>query len=370
MSVNAIPVRYPEPNDSDNIRHLTFVRVEADDGAVGWGEAVTMWPESSLATKALVEGMAEILIGRNPLENVTLWRELKERAWWYGEGGIASFAIAAIDIALWDLKGKLLGQPVVNLLGGPARSEIPAIISTHPNMADLDAMAKQHGEWVQRGYQGVKVGFGKRGDAALGVDPKRDIEFVAALREAVPDGHIMVDVGNSVSWDVGHAIRMTEAFETYGVRWIEEPLNPYDVEGYRRLKSRARMLIAYGEREWTEQGYRRLLDTGTVDVVGVDPARAEGITCFSRVVKMVEAQNVWFNAHAWSSAITTAASLHVSGSSNRCLVFEFKPLPNPMQHEIVRTPFSAKNGIVEVPDRPGLGVEVIASEVERFSYGV
>ena len=119
QSIEAIPIAYPEPNDHDAERHLCLVRVQADDGQVGWGEAVTMWPEASWATKAIVDGMAPLLIDRDPVDTDSLWRLLKDHAWWYGVGGIASFAIAALDIALWDLKGKALGTSVLSLLGGP-----------------------------------------------------------------------------------------------------------------------------------------------------------------------------------------------------------------------------------------------------------
>ena len=106
-----ISVRYPEPNDSGAIRHLTLCRIEADDGTVGWGEAVTSWPDACRATEAMIDGIAaELVVGRDPLENVDIWRSCRRRAWWYGNrGGISSFALSAIDIALWDLKGKLLG---------------------------------------------------------------------------------------------------------------------------------------------------------------------------------------------------------------------------------------------------------------------
>ena len=128
-TIEAIPVAYPEPNDNGALRHLCLVRMQADDGRVGWGEAITMWPEASSATKALIDGMAPLLIGRNPVESDALWRALKEHTWWYGVGGIASFAIAALDIAAWDLKGKALGASVLELLGGTNRERIPAIVS-------------------------------------------------------------------------------------------------------------------------------------------------------------------------------------------------------------------------------------------------
>ena len=145
-SVTPISVRYPEPNDNGAIRHLTLCRIEASDGTVGWGEAVTSWPDACRATEAVIDGVAhELVVGRDPLDNVDIWRSCKRRAWWYGNhGGISSFALSAIDIALWDLKGKLLGVPVTQLLGGAHHERLPAVASTHPRLASLEAEADRH----------------------------------------------------------------------------------------------------------------------------------------------------------------------------------------------------------------------------------
>ena len=123
--VEAIPVSYPEPNDFNALRHLCLAKITADDGQVGWGESITQFPEANFAAKAIIEGMAPNLIGKDPVQTETLWRQNKQQAWWYGyHGGIASYAVAAIDIALWDLKGKALGRSVLDLLGGPVHERL------------------------------------------------------------------------------------------------------------------------------------------------------------------------------------------------------------------------------------------------------
>src|SRR5439155_295384 len=210
------------------LRHLCLVKVTTDDGIVGWGESITQFPEASLATKAIVDGMAERVVGKDPLDTDAIWRSLHDQAWWYGyNGGIASYAISAI------------------------------------------------------------------------------------------------------------AIRRVKAFEEYDLTWIEEPLGAWDPSGYADLRRQSTTLIAYGEKEWNLDGYERILQTGTVDVVGVDPGRAEGITGFKKVAERVEYYRRQANAHAWSSAIATAASLAISFSSPACKLFELKPLRNPMQHDLV-----------------------------------
>ena len=369
--VTPISVAYPEPNDNNATRHLTLCRVEAEDGTVGWGEAVTMWPEACRATERLIEGMSELVVGQDPMDGEGIWRRLRAHTWWYGyEGGLASFAISAIDIALWDLKGKILGQPVARLLGRGHRERLPVIASTHAFHASLEEEAAIHGDYVRvQGYQGVKVGFGKRGQARLGYAAERDIEFMRLLREAVgPEAHIMIDRGQSLVWSLDHAIRLTNAFEEYGLKWVEEPFEPYEFDHFRAFRQRVKTLVGTGEREWTEEGYRRVIDSGIVDVVGCDPGRCGGITGALRVIELVEAAGVWFNAHAWSSPMVTAASLALSAVTPRCLVFELKPIENPIQHDLVTRPFEQKGGWIDVPTSPGLGIDVIESVVERYRF--
>ena len=143
-------------------------------------------PEANFAVKAIVEGMAERVIGRDPVENHAIWLAIKDKAWWYGYGGgLASNAVSAIDIALWDIKGKLLDTSVVNLLGGPVHEKLPAIASCHAHYEDIGAMVEEAQEWVAPGMHGVKVGFGKRGDARLGYEHDRDVEYMRRMREGL-----------------------------------------------------------------------------------------------------------------------------------------------------------------------------------------
>jgi L-alanine-DL-glutamate epimerase-like enolase superfamily enzyme len=368
-SVEPIPVAYPEPNDFNATRYLCLVKVTTDDGIVGWGESITQFPEANPAVAAIIEGMADIVIGRDPLHTEALWRAMKNRAWWYGYGGgLASYAVSAIDMALWDIKGKALGVSVLELLGGPVHDRLPAIASSHAHYESIPAMAEEAQEWLSTGLQGMKVGFGKRGDARLGYDHDRDVEYVRAMREAIgPDRSLMIDCGIAVVWDVSTAVRRVQAFDEYDLTWIEEPLGAWDPEGYANLRSKTTTLIAYGEKEWTLQGFERVLATGTVDVVGVDPGRAEGITGFKKVADRVEAYGRQANAHAWSSAICSAASLAISFSSPACKVFEIKPLRNPMQHELVPEPVEHVDGWVYPPlERPGLGIDIQEDVVDRY----
>jgi L-alanine-DL-glutamate epimerase-like enolase superfamily enzyme len=368
-SVRAIPVAYTEPNDSNSTRSLMFCRVESDDGLVGWGEAITQFPEASKSAAVLLEGIADTVIGRGVLDHGAIMADVEKRSWWYAYGGgIGAFVTSALDVALWDLKGKTLGRSVSDLIGGAGRSTLPVISSSHAFNASLDFEIERHGAYVREdGFKGIKIGMGKRGEAHLGYDFERDVRFVAGLRDAIgPEAILIMDRGQSLPWTVADAIRRTQAFDEYRLEWMEEPLEPTDVEGFRRLREQVSCLIGTGEREFTVRGYEGVISSGISDVVGFDPGRAGGITGGLKVIQLVEAANVWFNAHAWSSAVTTAASLALSGSTNRCLLFEMKPIVNPMHDELITHPFAHDHGVITIPDGPGLGIEVIESVLEHY----
>ena len=367
-SIEAIPVTYPEPNDFDALRHLCLCKIVTDDGQVGWGEAITQFAEASFAVQALIGGLAPNLVGKDPVQVEALWCQNKTQGWWYGYGGgIHSFAVAAIDIALWDLRGKALDTSVLDLLGGAVHDRLPAIASCHAHHESIADMVDEAKEWVSTGLQGVKVGFGKRGDARLGYDHDRDVEYVRAMREGLgSDLAIMIDCGIAVQWDVSAAVKRVQAMEEFGLGWIEEPLGAWDPAGYADLRRKTSTAIAYGEKEWTVEGFERIMATGTVDVVGVDPGRAEGITGFKKVCDRVEAHQRQANAHAWSSAIVSAASIAVSFSTPACKLFEVKPLRNPMQHDLVAAPIDHIGGWVYPPTGPGLGIEIDEEVVDAF----
>lgn len=370
-SVEAISVQYPEPNDNNRQRYLTFVKAVDRDGAVGWGEAITQFPPAARATEALLAGMAERVVGRDCADRIALWHALRDEAWWYGyRGGIVQYALSALDIALWDLYGQATGTSLVELLGGARVDSLPAIASTHAFDASLEAEAERHGRYVASGdYVGVKIGMGKAGDARLGYDVERDAAFFARLREECgPDAWLMMDRGQSLRWTVDEAIERVARFAEHGLKWIEEPFEPWQTEEFARLRGQSRCMIAGGEREWDERGYAEALAPGVLDVVGCDVGRVGGVTGALRVLRVVEAHQRWFNSHAWSSAVNTAVSIALSASTDRCLVQELKPDVNPMQYELVPEPFVARNGRVSLPTGPGIGAVPDESVLRKYAF--
>jgi L-alanine-DL-glutamate epimerase-like enolase superfamily enzyme len=368
--IEAFPLKYPEPHDSGKPRYITLVRVESDDGVFGWGECISQWPEAALAVKVIVDrGLAPLLKDRDAFQIRSLWELMRLHTTWYGTGGVATFAISAIDMALYDLKGRALGVPVYELLGGKVTPRLRAVASVILDMVDIDATAAEFAGYVSRGYTAVKGGWGKSAETAFGLDAGRDLLLVRKVREAIgPNVAFMVDVGTHVKWDVAHAIRMTRKFEEYGIHWIEEPLSPYDFEGYLRLRQAIQTLIATGEKGWTVQEFQRMIDSGIADFLMPDVGKAEGITGVKQVIESAALKHQFYNPHSWSSAINTAASLHLCASATNAVFFELKPNPNPMQHELVEKPFDQVNGYIEAPDTPGLGVAVREEVVRKYLF--
>ncbi|MCR9121234.1 MAG: mandelate racemase/muconate lactonizing enzyme family protein [Phyllobacteriaceae bacterium] len=358
--IEAIPVSYREPTDHNRHRSVCLVRVSCAGGAVGWGEACTYFPEASRAAAHIVEAFAPLIIGSSAMDIERHWHSMKGHSWWYGTGaGIASMAISAIDIALWDLKGKILGARVLDLLGGPVKDQLPAIASLHGTKASVDAMADDIASFTETGLHGAKVGFGKAGDAYLGFDEERDLQFVEKVMTAMgPGKDLMVDLGVKNRWDVPMAIRRAQLFEERGVAWLEEPLGHDDPDGYAALRAASGIRIAYGEREWNARGVQKILDTGTVDVVGLDPGRVEGITGFKRAADLCALARRQANAHNFSTAIVAAASQALSFACPACALLELQPVYGPAQADLVDRPIWHTKGFVDLPQGPGLGVEI------------
>jgi L-alanine-DL-glutamate epimerase-like enolase superfamily enzyme len=369
--IDVYPLGYQEPNDNLAWRYIILTRIEASDGTVGWGECISQFKESTYATAALLEnGLTDLLVGKDPLDTETLWNTLRGQVWWYGDvGGIAAFAISALDMALWDLKGKLLGVPLYQLLGGKQHEKLPTCASTHPKASTIDAMAAELATHIRNGYKLVKVGFGKKGEANLGTSAARDLEFVKTVREAIgPDAGFIVDIGAKVHWTVPYAIKMARAFLPYHLTWLEDVFQPDNFLGYTQLRAAVpEMMIGFGERFWNRSDYLRLLQANVCDVILVDPGRTEGVTGMQQITQLAARYNVGMDPHCWSSAIITAASLHIALAAPNATIFEMKPFENPMQHELVMQPFAPVDGTMSIGDAPGLGVEVIESVVQKYN---
>lgn len=370
--IEAFPLTYEEPHYRGAARCITLVRIETRDGAVGWGEAISQFPEATLATKVLVEqGFAPLLDDGDPLDVEGHWERMCSHAYWYGVEGIAAFAISAIDLALWDLKGKLAGKPVAALLGSDYREEIPAMGSVIFDMEDLEWTLGEFRFMRDQGYQIVKAGWGMRPEALFGDDRDRDLRYLEAVRDVIGDElSLVVDTpGARAMWDTDTAIARLTEWEPFDLRWVEQPLLPADLEGYARLRAAVSTPVGAGEDEWSPETYGRVVHAGAVDVLQLDPGRCLGLTGCREVIRLAEAAGVDVSAHSWSGALNTAASLHFLAISDRGDTLDFKPHESPMQHDLVEDPWIPENGVLRLRSTPGLGVTVREDALTKYSFG-
>jgi L-alanine-DL-glutamate epimerase-like enolase superfamily enzyme len=366
--VRPIALAYPEPHGGGQIRHISIVRIETTDGHVGWGEAITGREEASHAVNLLIEqALAPLVMGKDPGLISQHLEAMRLHTFWYGTGGLATMAISAIDVALWDLAGQIAGVPVHKLLGGKRMDRVRLCASVIWDVDDMDAMADWCRSFLARGYTAMKAGWGRRPEAAFGRDPEVDVALARLAREAIgPEMELTVDVAIWWSWTLDHAIRMAHRLHEFDLAWLEDALVYDDYAGYAKLRAAAPMAIGTGERLWRPNEYKQIFAAGAADLVLIDPGRVEGISGTKATAELAAAANVQWVPHSWSSAINTAAALHVFASTPNGRIFELKPDPSPMQHELVRTPFAIEDGHLAVPDGPGLGIEVDEEAVARY----
>ena len=259
-----IPLQYPEPNDRDRLRCVTLVRIETEDGAIGWGECISQWPDSALAVCTVAEeGLAPLLVGEDARDPRRLWERMRDQTFWYGRGGTASFAISAIDCALWDLAGKLAGQPVHRLLGGAVRDRFRACASIIWDPGDLDWTAASSPATRRAASRRPRAGGAAARDAQFGTDGRRDEACVRAVREAVgPDFGIAADVSGRVRWTARHAIAHGAAPRAVRPHVARGRPAARGLRGLAPACARPRRCRSRpAEREWTVEGYRRRLDS-------------------------------------------------------------------------------------------------------------
>jgi L-alanine-DL-glutamate epimerase-like enolase superfamily enzyme len=368
--IEPICISYPDPNDFGTIRRTVLVRVETSDGVVGWGECIGMWPEACRAIATIItDGFLPELVGKLAEDIEGNWQILRRHVHWYGEGGIASLAISGIDMALWDIRGKVAGKPLFELFGGLRHDRLPANASAHVNKKGEAACVAEVVGFFEDGFRSTKLGFAKKGESNIGGDPEVDVHFVKELRSALgDDAEILIDIGNGVRWNVATSIDVANRMGEYRIGWYEEPLYYTDDAGYRELAANTSVRIASGEREFTETGYRRQMEfVKAVEVYGIDPARVEGITGFRRADALATQYGKTINAHAWSTAITTAASLHLSLASPNSEIFEYKPFSVTVQDDLVGEKLWHRDGWAYPIEGPGLGIDVQEDVVRRLA---
>ena len=330
-----------------------LVRVRTDTGLEGWGEA----DSSPEVVKAIIDapfshniacGLRQVLLGEDPLETERLWQKMYRRTMYFGRKGVGITAMAAVDMALWDLKGKHFGEPIHRLLGGKQHARIPAYASIlfgrdGAETADIGR------RWIEEGYRAVKFGW-----EPMGTSEAVDIDLVRGAREGMgADGTLLIDAG--CVWDARTALKRAHAFADYNIGWLEEPLREDDVDGYVWLRDRSPVPIASGEGECGRESFRPFIDRHALDVYQVDLSR-NGFTDAAYIRSRVEEIGARLCNHCYTSPITGAASLHWLSTCRDAFLFEDCVEDSPLRHELTVEKVQAVDGWITVPDGPGLGV--------------
>lgn len=365
--VRVAHVRLPAVTErADSSQDALIVKVETDARITGVGQ-VDASPVACLGaitaprSHLLARGLRECVLGEDPLEREHLWQRMYEGSIFFGRRGAAIEAMSGIDLALWDIAGKAFGVPAYKVAGGGFHKKVRAYSSFLWGDTPEES-AESAKRFVAEGFTACKFGWN-----GWGSDWARDLEQMAAVREAVgPDVDVMVDAGLGYR-DAKGAIQMAQRLEPYRPHWFEEPLRPDDYDGYAKLAAATSLRVAAGEEETNRLSYLDLMDRGNVDVVQVDLCRVGGLTEALKIGWLAYDRGRQVINHSYSTHINHAASLHFLACMPHTTLLEFCVEPSPMLAELVREPLRAVEGYVGVPEAPGLGVELNEEAVERYS---
>jgi L-alanine-DL-glutamate epimerase-like enolase superfamily enzyme len=342
----------------------TLVEVITEDGVAGLGSAYT---SGSLVAGAL-EVLRPPLIGASALDPAATTELLHQQTFWQGRGGAITHAISGIDIALWDILGKVTGQPISRLLGGRFREAIKPYGSLLMDEPEKLRAALEDG--MSRGFRAFKIGWGPFGRR----DRKCDETIVRTARETIgPDRELMVDAGGSdVFWPHGYkwALETAKMLAGYEVAWFEEPLRPDDLEGYVRLTANAPLPIASCEVFTRRQSFLAWIERRAVDYIQPDVTKVGGISEEHRIAQYADDHSILFVPHGWNTAVGLAADLQLVAASPCARWVEYIT-PAPYLEELLGAPIQLDDdGLIPIPAKPGLGFEWNPDGIAKFTGGM
>ncbi len=341
-------------------RSVVLARVETDEGISGIGEAAYFGGPPMITKMIIEKELADYLIGEDPLNIERLWETMYQRSLKHGRKGAIIASMSGIDIALWDIKARSVGMPLYRLLGG-CYEKIRAYASAgfYAEGKGLKELAGEMESYVKEGFTAVKMKIGR-------VSQAEDMARIKAVREAIgPNIDLLVD-GNNV-YASYEAIKMARKMEAYDVFWFEEPVPAEDIEGSARVAHAIDMPLAAGENEFTRYGFRDLIINQALDIAQPDATWCGGITEARKIAAMASAWNITCVPHSFSSAIALMSNLHFSASIPNSMFQEFDRNYNPLREELLTEPVRInKDGYIDLPDKPGLGVELNESTVKKY----
>lgn len=343
-----------------------FVRVQTDSGIYGVGEATLEMRE--LAAAAAVRELERYLVGRDPHDIEAFWHDAYRDAYWRG-GVVLMSALASVEMALWDIKGKDLGVPVYQLLGGRVRQAVPCYAN------GWFAPAKTPAEFAEKARQAVAAGFGGLkwdpfGKAYMDIT-RRELRTALDCVQAVVDAvgsEVEILIEGHGRFNVPTAIRIAHALEGFDILWFEEPIPPDNKEGLAEIKRRVRVPIAAGERLYSRWDYREFFRLGCADFVQPDVSHAGGILELRKIAAMAECHHIPFCPHNPSGPVANAATLQLAACTPNFAFLETMTTDVVYRRDLTNEQVVIRDGAMHIPDRPGLGIDLCPEVFAAYPY--
>ena len=371
-SIHILPLRGETPDGGWDEKHLdpdtnlhTLIELVSDEGVTGLGSVFT----SAKLVEGSIDVLRPFLMGASALDPAATSETLHQQTFWQGRGGSITHTISGIDIALWDLFGKVCGQPVSRLLGGRHRERIKPYGSLL--MDEPDILRSNLEEGMARGFRAFKIGWGPFG----WVDRKTDEKLVKTARECIgPDIELMVDAGGSnAAWPHGYkwARETSKMLADYEVAWFEEALRPDDLEGYIKLTDHSPVPIAACEVLTRRQSFLEWIERRAVDYIQPDVTKVGGISEEHRIAQYANDHSIRFVPHGWNTAVGLAADLQLVAAATNAKWIEYIT-PAPYIEDLLLEPIQPdpEDGSVPIPDKPGLGLQWNPHGIEKFTGGL
>ena len=349
-------------------RRICIVKITTECGIIGWGEGYG--PADVL--EAGIKFLTPLLIGKNPLAQETIWFEMYRKTLDYARRGVLTASISAIDVALWDIKGKKLNLPVSVLMGGQHRSKaVP--YATGLYFSESERLAEDFEEeakrYVAQGFKAIKM--------KVGLSIQKDVELVKTVRRVIgPDIKLMVDSNHAYS--LREAMELCRLIEQYDISWFEEPISPEFYDQYCELRSKTTIPIAGGECEYLRYGFNQLLKSCSVDFLQVDICSAGGLSEAKRISTLASTYGIETIPHVWGTGIAFHAALHFIANLepipgrmfNPDVFIEYDRTENGIRESLTYPGIVVEDGYINVPQKPGLGIEVNEDALVEYAEKV
>lgn len=346
--------------------NFVFVKVETDSGLYGWGEATLEYKE--LTVQAAIHDLESYLIGKDP-HNIEAFRhDCYRDAYWRG-GPVLMSALAGVEMALWDIKGKALGVPCYQLLGGKVRDSVPIYVNGWFSPAKTpDEFAEKAKEVAAKKFLGCKWDpFGKAWQQISKHDLNSAMECIAKVADVVGEDVQLLIEGHG-RFDIPTAVKIGRRLEEFDIFWFEEPIPPDDKEGMKQVKDRVRVSIAAGERLYNRYEYRQFFELGCSDYIQPDISHAGGLFEMRMLGAEAEARHIGFCPHNPSGPVANAATLQLAACVPNFVMLEMMMTDVPYRAEICDEDLTIKGGRMVIPDRPGIGIDLNEKELLKHPY--